>query len=315
MCIAILNQSKAKALTKKTLKNCWENNGDGAGFIFIKEGKLETFKEMKDFNNFNKKYQEARKSGSNIVLHFRISTHGKINETNCHPFKVNEELAFVHNGIISDVPYSKEFSDTFMFNEHILQTLPNEFLNSTGIIELLRTFIGDYNKLVFLNVEDKFTIVNEEAGHWFEDNWFSNSSYKQVNDWYDYGGTKMKKSSFGSSWSYNSGYQSSVGYKGSSLPSAKSEAPKKWCDCFQAMMTEDDMVYYNCGKNLECKSCETHAHTEDAEVIDQNVGCCDFCGKYDILHTSDIDPNYGTELICSECIEWFNEPNDTGKAI
>lgn len=197
MCIAILN-TKQTTLKKQVLKNCWENNGDGAGMLYIdNDNKLQVFKEMKDFNTFYNKYIDVRsKYGKrNIVLHFRISTHGKINETNCHPFLVNDNLGFVHNGMIYDVPTSTEFSDTYMFNESILKNFKDGFEYNETILDMLDSFIGMGSKLVFLNDNNDYFIVNEQAGHWNLGCWFSNSSYQQVNDWYDFGGIKKSKAS------------------------------------------------------------------------------------------------------------------------
>jgi hypothetical protein len=198
MCIAILN-TKGTTLKKELLHNCWKNNGDGAGLLFINDDKqLETFKEMKSFANFYKKYQEVKSlyGKRNIVLHFRISTHGKVNETNCHPFLVDDTVGFVHNGMIYDAPTSPDFSDTYMFNESVLKEFKQGFHRNDLLLDIIADFIGNGSKLVFLDVEDNWTIVNETAGHWNLGCWFSNSSYKQVNDWVDFGGIKKYKSTY-----------------------------------------------------------------------------------------------------------------------
>jgi hypothetical protein len=224
MCIAILN-TKGVTLKKELLNNCWKNNGDGAGMLFSNGEYMETIKEMSDFELFYQKYLDVRKqySKSNIVLHFRISTHGKVNETNCHPFLVDDNLGFVHNGMIYDVPTSPDFSDTYMFNEVILKKIKPGFEYDENILDMLELYIGSGSKLIFLNSDDDFAIVNEKAGHWNLGCWFSNSSYKQVNDWVDFGGIKKSKSSvagyqsFGSQkktvWSYDaSKYENKVDY-------------------------------------------------------------------------------------------------------
>lgn len=199
MCIAILN-TRETTLKKQLLRNCWENNGDGAGILYIDNNKsLKTIKEMTNFDRFYDNYLDVkRKYGKrNIVLHFRISTHGRINETNCHPFIVDSSVGFVHNGMIWDVPSSKEFSDTYMFNETILKKLKPGFDQDDVILDMLELYIGTGSKLIFLNKENEFSIVNEKAGHWNLGCWFSNSSYQQVNTWVDYGGVKKQKTQIG----------------------------------------------------------------------------------------------------------------------
>lgn len=199
MCIAILN-TKGTTLKKDLLRNCWENNGDGAGMLYIdNEDNLCVIKEMSNFNNFYNNYIDVkRKYGrKNIVLHFRISTHGKVNETNCHPFITNDEVGFVHNGMIWDVPTSPDYSDTYMFNETILKSFKSGFETNEVILDMLELYIGSGSKLVFLNKDDEYSIVNEKAGHWFLGCWFSNTSYQQVNSWVDYGGVRKNKSTIG----------------------------------------------------------------------------------------------------------------------
>lgn len=176
MCIAILNTKQT--LSKKTLKNCWTANPDGAGFIFTTFKKLVIFKEMNNFDTFYNEYQKQRNlhPKSNFVIHFRIATSGNIDLTNCHPFTVNENLAFIHNGMIDIVPMYDIVSDTWTFNEMILKGLQTDFLSNEYLTDMIANFIG-YSKLVFLDTKNVATIINEDLGQWDGDNWFSNSSY------------------------------------------------------------------------------------------------------------------------------------------
>lgn len=180
MCIAILNT--AGTIKQKTFKHCWDNNPDGGGIAYPKDGKIKIIKEMKSYNEFYKQYKTVREENPkvNILIHFRIATHGKINETNCHPFLVNKSLGFIHNGMIygKGLSVSNEFSDTYLFNQTILKTLPQNFLKNEAILKLLEEYIG-YSKIVFLDGKNNWAILNEESGHWNGNNWFSNDSYKE----------------------------------------------------------------------------------------------------------------------------------------
>ncbi|NDG31888.1 hypothetical protein EB118_17670 [bacterium] len=193
MCIAILN--KEGKLPQSALDNSWKNNNEGGGLMWVQDGMLKVFKTY-DFNEFSDMYYAIRTNENigNVVLHFRIATSGfdKLG-TNLHPFLVNDDLGFVHNGIISGLG-NKEHSDTYQFNE-LLKGLPNDFLHNDSIMH----FIGEYissSKLIFLDSNDKYAIVNESYGHWdlLKQNWYSNDSYKSYNDWYYYGNTKISKS-------------------------------------------------------------------------------------------------------------------------
>jgi predicted glutamine amidotransferase len=176
MCIAIYNNNDL--LTKKTLNNCWTANDDGAGMLWVQDGQLQTFKELKSFKAYWKKYREVREITNKVVLHFRIRTHGHVNVNNIHPFVVDETVGFVHNGIISEFSdHTSPYSDTWHFNE-FLKTLPKNFIKSEGCVELIANYIGSYNKLIFLGSDNEVTIINEHVGMWDGESWFSNNSYK-----------------------------------------------------------------------------------------------------------------------------------------
>lgn len=191
MCIAILNTKKAGSLPKSYIKNSWENNNMGAGLLWSEDGKLKVFKSY-DYNSYLDKYYEIRenKSIGNIVLHFRIATSGYKGEHNLHPFLVNNDLGFVHNGVIFGLG-NKEFSDTYEFNT-ILGKFKHDFTNCDVTKYFISNYIGS-SKLIFLNSKDEYTIINEENGHWKDDNWFSNDSYKEYNDFVYYGNKKVDK--------------------------------------------------------------------------------------------------------------------------
>lgn len=189
MCIIIVN--KEGTLEKSIFKNCFEKNNDSAGFMFSNNGELKMYKTMNSVNGLYNKYLKVRETNNlPIIIHFRIATGGKIDMNNCHPFYINDDLGFCHNGII-DLPWEiKNHCDTVCFNEAILKELHEDFLTNKATKELLSKYIS-WSKLAFLNKDGKFTIINEEKGHWSKDdkNWFSNNSYvkyEPVKTSYDY---------------------------------------------------------------------------------------------------------------------------------
>lgn len=191
MCIAILN--KQGKLDSLQLENSWKNNNEGAGLMWVQDDKLQTFKTY-DYTDFSDMYFNLRTNPNigNIVLHFRIATSGYKNPINLHPFLVNENLGFVHNGIIGGLG-TTDYSDTYEFNE-LLQKLPNDFVNNQGIMHFITEYITS-SKLIFLDSRDNYFIVNDKFGHWdtTQDNWFSNDSYKSYNDWVYFGNTKLSR--------------------------------------------------------------------------------------------------------------------------
>lgn len=183
MCIAILNTKST--LPESTIYNSWENNPEGAGLLYTLANKLHTFKTY-EYNQFLSEYYRLRSlSGvGKIVLHFRIATSGFKSKANLHPFLVNKHTGFVHNGVISGLG-DNEFSDTYYFNS-LLKAFKHDFLRCSSTKEMMRDYIGG-SKLVFLESNNVHTIINEKSGHWVGDTWFSNDSYKSVNNFRYYG--------------------------------------------------------------------------------------------------------------------------------
>ena len=178
MCIAIM-KSENKKINKATLKRCYDANPDGAGFMYAENKELTVKKGYFTFKDFYKEYKPHE--NKQVLLHFRIKTHGPIDKDNCHPFLVNTGLGFIHNGIISGYGDNKE-SDTIQFNNSILKKIVakhgNNSLFDDPMVELIENVIG-YSKLVFLDRHGNYKIMNEDKGSWNDGIWYSNSSWKK----------------------------------------------------------------------------------------------------------------------------------------
>lgn len=177
MCI-IACSPEGKTIPKENLEQCFRSNSDGAGYMYSENGKLIVKKGFFTFDEFYDSYlpHEQKK----IVLHFRIKTHGERNEENCHPFLVDESLAFVHNGVIKIEEDHKQYSDTWHFNEKIVKPMYRDnrgFLKRIYNQELIKSFIG-YSKLVFMDGKGRSMIINPDKGEWHDGVWYSNGSYK-----------------------------------------------------------------------------------------------------------------------------------------
>lgn len=199
MCIAIFN--KSALLSFDIIRNSFENNNDGAGLLYIDGGRLAVVKETASAKAFYKKYKAIReKNALPMLLHFRIGTHGHFADYNLHPFLVNSQIGFVHNGVIRISEIDARYSDTNHFNRLVLQTMKNPariFKDGSNEAALVSHFCGSSSKLIFLNAAGDFRIFNEAAGHWDKaGNWFSNSTYKP-SAFRDFGGKKVAKAGAG----------------------------------------------------------------------------------------------------------------------
>ena len=179
MCLLILQEKESK-IKDNLLKNAYSGNPDGVGYCYVDNGKLTT-KKYRKYDKFLSNWKSDVKEFGSIspfLLHFRLATHGLDEGTfNVHPFTVRKGLAFAHNGIINEVEDDKKLSDTQVFNRDILKSLKKTFLQDDVLIKLIEGFIGS-SKLVFLDNDKSYKIVNESLGHWKDGVWFSNTSYK-----------------------------------------------------------------------------------------------------------------------------------------
>lgn len=195
MCIAI-HSPQGFVLTEETIDESWARNSDGAGFMYAEDNKLVVVKGLMTLNAFKLAYEPHKER--NIVLHFRIKTHGNKDEENTHPFLVDERLGMVHNGILStvDTKSDQTKSDTWHFTKQHLFTFRknnHNFYTNPLYKDTIEAFIGQ-SKLIFMDNKGSVSILNESKGFWDSGCWFSNKSYipwqqpqpqygKQPNQW------------------------------------------------------------------------------------------------------------------------------------
>lgn len=174
MCIAIL-KPKDKKISKEVLQTCFNNNKDGCGFAYCDKGTVMMCKYMK-FDDFYNDYIKVENK-SNMLIHFRIATHGGVNLLNTHPFKLNNRMALIHNGVISGYGDKENISDTRDFIAKVIGNISWKMWKNPSFVELVDRAIG-YSKLVILDKSGEYFIVGEDKGEWNDGVWFSNTSYK-----------------------------------------------------------------------------------------------------------------------------------------
>jgi len=194
MCIAIYKPAD-KEISEDTLKECFKNNSDGCGFAYISESytghRKIKIKKFMTFKGFLKQYRRALRvqPDSPFIIHFRIKTHGEVSTYNCHPFRIDKNHVFIHNGIIRGVTPKGKDSDTQAFNKEILQNLPDGWTRSEAISKLIESFIST-NKIVVLDIDGNVKFYNEAAGNWKDGVWYSNTSYKPRTNYYYHSSTR-----------------------------------------------------------------------------------------------------------------------------
>lgn len=207
MCLIFLKPKSAKNyLTYERFCNALDNNPHSVGIVYKnpEDGKVKIERFVKPEKGKEKIY-DIIKDKEEYAIHFRFATHGAVNLDNCHPFLVTKDLCLMHNGVMSefgDIDTNK--SDTRNFAESFLRPYIEqegiEVIKDKEFIEDVGKVIGSYNKILLIDKDFNWSIINEKSGVWKEGCWMSNSYstessrnyYDSYNYGYSYGSTNKK---------------------------------------------------------------------------------------------------------------------------
>lgn len=205
MCIIVVKDKNNPLPKMEYLKNCFENNPDGMGFMYLKNNKVIIDKGYMTYNSFEKRYNKLCKKFNDfkdlpLIMHFRIGTAGANSKQNTHPYPITDDkrdlhktyiktdLGVVHNGIIYDYnpeKHQKDINDTQNFIMNYLYPLYKNwttFYKNENILKGIESITN--SKFAFLDKYGKIKLVGEFESD--EDGVkYSNSNYK-CNWYYDY---------------------------------------------------------------------------------------------------------------------------------
>lgn len=186
MCV-IACTPPGEMLTDEILKKCWDDNDDGAGYMFSTGNELVIRKPFWKFEDLLEQYhKDAAEYGdySPFVIHFRWATHGQLNVLNTHPHKLcGGKVGMVHNGIFADTPpINSGISDTVYFCRTVLAKRQPSQLIGRRFKAYLEDMIGA-NRVVFMDWTGKVSIVNDVMGDWVGEVWFSNLNFLVERKW------------------------------------------------------------------------------------------------------------------------------------
>lgn len=197
MCIICVKKKGLELPDKKTLENMWDNNPHGAGIalaandtVYIQKG----FLDKGIFLGFLEEIREQVKDFS-LLLHFRIATHGGINQECTHPFPIAQDenlkkvqletnLAVAHNGIIK-IDTDDGLSDTMTYISKVLYNLQlayDDFYKHPKVLKAIESSIHG-SKMAFLDKSGEIYTV----GKWIEKDGilYSNDSYEEITKLYE----------------------------------------------------------------------------------------------------------------------------------
>lgn len=194
MCIIAIKPAHHKMIDESIIETMFQNNPDGSGYMYSYNNKVHiekgfmTLKEL--LNSLDSLKKKVNIEEIPLILHFRISTSGKVDGATCHPFPVTSDLnalrkthvitnlGMAHNGVIYDFEEKKSvYSDTQLFvNKCVsyLYNLNHKFLHDDRTRNLFEPIING-SRLAFLDRHGNIY----RYGEWCEDDgiFYSNEGY------------------------------------------------------------------------------------------------------------------------------------------
>ena len=188
MCIAIFKPAGAPLPTMEALQNSFDNNPDGAGFMYLQDGAVCIRKGYMTWGDFEAAYHKhAFTEADTVGLHFRITTAGGTSKGNCHPFPLSPDerslksqcitapYAMMHNGIMGRGEHG--LSDTQVFVRDIASH--PLFAGRLWFDKEVQAFLAHYSmgsRLCFVHGDGRFFL----SGDWTEENgvFYSNTSHR-----------------------------------------------------------------------------------------------------------------------------------------
>ena len=192
MCIIAISPKNNPIPSSDTRKKMFENNPDGAGFMYPYKGKVRIEKGFMTLDAMETRLQEVSKvidtTKTPMIFHYRITTHGGTSQANTHPFpvtnnrkllqltRVDASLGVAHNGIINCVKPKDGFSDTQEYIVKRLSQLDSKFVFSSKKLGKIAKEING-SRLAFLTPNGEIARVGTwETGK--DGCLYSNTSYK-----------------------------------------------------------------------------------------------------------------------------------------
>ena len=190
MCVAILGK-KGVTFNLDKLDEGAYCNPDGSGYSYWNPdtNKVEIVRSLNwedirgQFIADNKKYGDR----TAFMVHFRIKSHGLVTKDNCHPFRMADGGAFIHNGIINIPGIPDGQSDTRWFVDQVINALPKDWQFDPIWATMVTAMIGNGSKAVALWEKGVWAIYHESAGRWEDADGKYASTREQGHIWYSNG--------------------------------------------------------------------------------------------------------------------------------
>lgn len=253
MCLIIF-KPKGKKISKKRLEYARVANPDGWGLLWNKDNKL--FSCIGLEGNFDERFWPVFQNliNHNLFIHFRTASSGQKKLSDCHPYFVNGNLAFMQNGNFFEYSdwfkggvYNDKKTDIQRFNELVLRKMSEFFLdNKSDAYNALSNYCSNnFSKMAFMDNRDKIMLIGEEKGEWENGIWYSNGGIKNYIG-YGYSGAYYYRNN-------------DVRHKGGLTSVQMLQNKNNWVKCFEC----EGWFYNSKIKNNICNNCRIWIRLKD----------------------------------------------------
>lgn len=221
MCVIAYKPSGVPFMSKSTLHECFKNNPDGAGFMFVANGKVNIRKGFMSFSDFWSALNAVRNEyGDDIpyVMHFRISTQAGVNQQCCHPYPLSSNMedlkklkcvsniGIAHNGVISLTSNRnvKDYNDTMKFiTDYVTLLVKNVGWWKNKNISTALGHLCE-SKLAIMGSDSHVELIGDfiaDEGCYYSNGTYAKpkttwKSYSFLDEWEDYYNPKTRKYNF-----------------------------------------------------------------------------------------------------------------------
>lgn len=200
MCL-LVNQPAGHVFSDVELADFYKFNSDGIGVMWSENNTIHTVKLVPKTLQDVQAFYAEHAAGKQCSIHFRFTTHGHTDLTNCHPYQVFGEkegypLYLMHNGVLA-TGNAKDTtkSDTWHFIEDVIKPAlkadPTQFM-APWFQTLIEDYIGKSNKFVMMDAYGNTMTFNEKSGIDVGEVWYSNT--------YAWSAPKPKYAGWKSNW-------------------------------------------------------------------------------------------------------------------
>ena len=178
MCVICVSKKGVRQPNISEIKNMWESNPHGAGYMFTRNGHVEIKKGFMELDDFIDAIESEEFTDDDVVIyHFRISTQAGVTPEMTHPFPLSDDLkdmnllececsvGIAHNGIIRLTSNNnKDYSDTALFITEYLPALirDTEDITDRRVKKIIKELAG--SKLAMLNDNGDVSIIGDFYG-------------------------------------------------------------------------------------------------------------------------------------------------------